>query len=61
MIQTLYPNKDAVFQDDNIRIHTAGTVQSWLEEHESELHCLPRRAQPSDLNITEPLCSVLET
>jgi hypothetical protein len=28
MIQTLFPNSDAVFQDDNPPIHTAGTVQS---------------------------------
>jgi hypothetical protein len=28
IIQTLFPNKDAVFQDDNAHIQTAGTVQS---------------------------------
>jgi hypothetical protein len=28
MIQTLYPNNDAVFQDDSAPIHTAGTNQS---------------------------------
>jgi hypothetical protein len=27
MIQTLFPNNDAVFQDDEAPIHTAGTVQ----------------------------------
>jgi hypothetical protein len=27
MIQTLFPNNDAVFQDDNVPIHTDGTVQ----------------------------------
>jgi hypothetical protein len=31
MIQTLFPNNDAVFQDDNAPIHTAGTVQSRFE------------------------------
>jgi hypothetical protein len=36
MIQTLFPNNGAVFQDDNAPIHTAGTVQSWCEEHEGE-------------------------
>jgi hypothetical protein len=55
MIQTLFLNNDAAFQDDNAPpIHTAGTVQSWFEEHESELqHLWP--AQPSDLNIIEPI------
>jgi hypothetical protein len=28
MIQTLVPNNNAIFQDDNAPIHTAGTVQS---------------------------------
>jgi hypothetical protein len=28
MIQTLFPNNDAVFQDDSAPIHIAGTVQS---------------------------------
>jgi hypothetical protein len=42
MIQTLFPNDDAVFQDDdNGLIHTAGTVQSWFEGHEGELQHLP--------------------
>jgi hypothetical protein len=33
MIQRLFPNKDAVFQDDNVPINIAGTVQSRFEEH----------------------------
>jgi hypothetical protein len=37
LIQTLFPNNVAVFKDDNAPIHTAGTVQSWFEEHEGEL------------------------
>jgi hypothetical protein len=28
MIQTLFPNNDAVFQNDGAPIHTTGTVQS---------------------------------
>jgi hypothetical protein len=49
------------FEDDNVPIHTAGTVQSWFGEHESELQHLPWPAQPSDLNIIDPLWSVFET
>jgi hypothetical protein len=52
MIQTLFSNNDAVF-NDNTPIHIAGTVQSWLEEREGELQ--------HHLNIIEPLWSVLET
>jgi hypothetical protein len=41
MIQTLFLNSNAVFQDDNAPIHTAGTVQSCFEEHEGEVQHLP--------------------
>jgi hypothetical protein len=41
MIQTLIPNNDAVLQNDNAPIHTAGTVQSWFEEHGRVLQHLP--------------------
>jgi hypothetical protein len=53
MMQTLFPNNGAVYQDDNAPIHTARTVQSWFEEHEGELQHLPWPAQSPDLNITE--------
>jgi hypothetical protein len=61
MIQTLFPNNDAVFQDDNVSSHIAGTVQSWFEEHEGELHHLPWPTESPYLNISEPLWSVSET
>jgi hypothetical protein len=61
IIQTLFQNNDAVSQDDSAPIHTAETVQSWFEEHEGELHHLPWSAESPDLNIIEPLWSVLET
>jgi hypothetical protein len=61
MIQTLFPNKDAVFQNENAPIHIAETVQSWFEEHEGELQHLPWPPQSADMNITESLWSVLET
>jgi hypothetical protein len=52
MIQTLFPNNDADFHDDNAPIHTAGTVQSWFEEHEGELQHLFLQAQTPNWNIT---------
>jgi hypothetical protein len=61
LIRTLFPNNDAVFQDDNSLIHTAETVQSWFQEHKDEIKHLPWPPQSPHLNITEPLWSVLET
>jgi hypothetical protein len=40
MIQTLFPNNDAVFQDYNAPAYKAGTVHSWFEEYEGELQHL---------------------
>jgi hypothetical protein len=61
MIQTFCSNNNAVFKDNRAPIHTAGTVQSWFEEHEGELPHFPWQAQSPDLNSNEPLWSVLET
>jgi hypothetical protein len=58
MFQTLFLNNDAVFQGDNVPIHTAGNVESRFEEYEGDLQHLP---WPAHLNITKPLWSVLET
>ncbi|PNF32733.1 hypothetical protein B7P43_G11581 [Cryptotermes secundus] len=58
IIQILFLNKDAVFQDISAPIHTAGSVQSWIEEHEDKLQHPPWPAQSPDLNITQPLWSV---
>jgi hypothetical protein len=52
MMQTLFLNNDAVFQDDSAHIHAAGTVQSWFEEHEGELQHLPWPTQSPNLIIS---------
>jgi hypothetical protein len=61
LVQMLFPNIDAVFQDDILRIHTARSVASWLEEREDALQHLPWPAQLPDLNIIGVLWSVLES
>jgi hypothetical protein len=42
-----------------VPLYTAGVIQSWFEEHEVELQHLHGQQSP-DMNITEPLWSVLE-
>ena len=61
MVQVLFPNNDAVFQDDSPHTHTARSVQSWFEEHEDALQHLFWLAQLPDLNFMGPLSSVLES
>ena len=55
MVHKLFPNNDAVFQDDNSLIHAAGRVQSWFEEHDEALQRLPWPAKSPELNVTETL------
>jgi hypothetical protein len=61
MVRMLFPNNDAVFQDDNLPIHTANSVRSWFKEHEDVPQHLSWPAQSPDLNILRPLWSALES
>jgi len=54
-IQMLFPYCDEIFQDDSSPIHTARSVQSWLEEHEGALQHLPWPAQLPDFGIIVPV------
>ena len=59
MVQVLFPNNDAIFQDDDTPIHSQNC--SVFEEHEDALHHILWLAQSPKLNIIEPLWSVLES
>ena len=61
MVQMLFPNNDAVFQDDSLPMHTTRSVHSWFEEHEDAFQHLPWPAHAQDFNIIDPLWSVLES
>jgi hypothetical protein len=41
MVQKLFSNNDAIFQDNDAPIHTAEKVGSLFGEHEDEFHHLP--------------------
>ncbi|GFX03665.1 DDE_3 domain-containing protein [Trichonephila clavipes] len=49
-----------VFQDDSTPIHATRLIQSRFDEHEVEVKHLPWPTKSPDLNIIEPLWSVLE-
>jgi len=55
MVQILFPNSDIFFQNDNSPIYTAGSVQSWFEEHEDAFQHLPCTAKLPGLYIIKLL------
>jgi len=61
MIQVLFPNSDAIFEDDDSPMHTARSVQSWSEKHEDALQHLLWLEQSPILTTIKPLWSVLES
>jgi hypothetical protein len=48
VFQMLFPNIDAIFQDENSPIHTARSVHSWFEGRENALQYLPWPALSPD-------------
>lgn len=59
MVQTLFPDKRPVYQDNNANVQTAGIVREWYNEHDDELQYFVAISTPN-LNIIEPLCGILE-
>ena len=60
MTQTLFPEQNAIFQDDNPPIHTTRIVKKRYEEHCNEVEHLVWPAQSPNPKIIEHLRSVLE-
>jgi hypothetical protein len=61
MVHMLFPNNNAVFQDDNSPIHTAGSIQSWFEKHADALQHIPWPTQLPEINIIKQLRLVRES
>jgi len=61
LVEVLFPNNYAIFQVDDVPIHTARSVHSWFEEHEDALQHLFWLAQLPTLDIIKPLWSFLES
>ena len=60
IVQVTFPKGNAVFQVDNVPIHTAINVKEWHEEHFDEVEHLVWPPQTPDLNIIKHLCFFLE-
>lgn len=60
MVQTLFPDRRPVHQDDNYPVHTAGIVREGYKEHNDQLQHFVWPPQFPNLNIMESSCGILE-
>ena len=54
MVQAMFPERNAIFQNDNAPIHMARTVKEWQEEH-SDFENLVWLPQSPNLSVIKQL------
>ncbi|GFX12857.1 transposable element Tcb1 transposase [Trichonephila clavipes] len=59
-MRIVFPQNDAIYQQDNAKCHTAGSVRAWFEEHQDEFTVLPWPTNSPNLNPIENLWNHLD-
>ena len=59
-MRIVFPQDDGIYQQDNVKCHTTGSVLAWFEEHQDEFTVLPWQANSPDLNPIENLWDHLD-
>ncbi|GFS48366.1 transposable element Tcb1 transposase [Trichonephila clavipes] len=49
-MRIVFPQDDLIYQHDNAKCHTAGSLHAWFEKHQDEFTILPWPANSSDFN-----------
>ncbi|GFV08088.1 transposable element Tcb1 transposase [Trichonephila clavipes] len=59
-MRIVFPQNDAIYQQDNAKCHTAGSVRAWFEEHQDEFIVLPWPTNSPNLNPIDNLWNHLD-